>query len=208
MVRIKNADCIRFSTQRQGSILPSLAKIINEGETGAKKTETKSTSKKKSKSSLPDSKEPLIVLEDNKYILNEAAAEALGVSPDDRIDIKYEKQGKLLKPVIGSNEAFGTKGGNKLTNSLTVSCRGKANETLSEYGSQFTLVPHAHKDGLFMLIGDKTPEEPQSTDDKIDTSKVDEEPSEDIPLDIQLANMIQDDSVEEDTITSFDFTLK
>ena len=59
-----------------------------------------------------------------------------------------------------------------------------------------------------MLIGDKTPEEPQSTDDKIDTSKVDEEPSEDIPLDIQLANMIQDDSVEEDTITSFDFTLK
>ena len=40
------------------------------------------------------------------------------------------------------------------------------------------------------------------------TSKVDEEPSEDIPLDIQLANMIQDDSVEEDTITSFDFTLK
>ena len=110
--------------------------------------------------------------------------------------------------MIGSNEAFGTKGGNKLTNSLTVSCRGKANETLSEYGSQFTLVPHAHKDGLFMLIGDKTPEEPQSTDDKIDTSNVDEEPSEDIPLDIQLANMIQDDSVEEDTITSFDFTLK
>ena len=170
----------------------------------------KSTSKKKDLStSLPsDSKEPLIVLEDNKYILNEAAAEALGVSPDDRIDIKYEKQGKLLKPVIGSNEAFGTKGGNKLTNSLTVSCRGKANETLSEYGSQFTLIPHAHKDGLFMLIGDSMPEESEVVDDKIDVNEVDEEPSEDIPLDIQLANMVQDDSVEEDTITKFDFTLK
>ena len=195
MVRIKMLIVFDFDPET-GEYTPVSREIINEGETGAKKTETKSTSKKKSKSSLPDSKEPLIVLEDNKYILNEAAAEALGVSPDDRIDIKYEKQGKLLK------------GGNKLTNSLTVSCRGKANETLSEYGSQFTLVPHAHKDGLFMLIGDKTPEEPQSTDDKIDTSKVDEEPSEDIPLDIQLANMIQDDSVEEDTITSFDFTLK
>lgn len=207
MVRIKMLIVFDFDPET-GEYTPVSREIINEGETGAKKVETKSTSKKKSKSSLPDSKEPLIVLEDNKYILNEAAAEALGVSPDDRIDIKYEKQGKLLKPVIGSNEAFGTKGGNRLTNSLTVSCRGKANETLSEYGSQFTLVPHAHKDGLFMLIGDKTPEEPQSTDDKIDTSKVDEEPSEDIPLDIQLANMIQDDSVEEDTITSFDFTLK
>ena len=181
---------------------------MNEGETGAKKTKAETPKKGKGKSTLPDSKEPLIVLEDNKYILNEAAAEALGVSPDDRIDIKYEKHGKLLKPVIGSNEAFGTKGGNKLTNSLTVSCRGKANETLSEYGSQFTLIPHAHKDGLFMLIGDSMPEESEVVDDKIDVNEVDEEPSEDIPLDIQLANMVQDDSVEEDTITKFDFTLK
>lgn len=207
MVRIKMLIVFDFDPET-GEYTPVSREIINEGETGAKKVETKSTSKKKSKSSLPDSKEPLIVLEDNKYILNEAAAEALGVSPDDRIDIKYEKHGKLLKPVIGSNEAFGTKGGNKLTNSLTVSCRGKANETLSEYGSQFTLIPHAHKDGLFMLIGDSMPEESEVVDDKIDVNEVDEEPSEDIPLDIQLANMVQDDSVEEDTITKFDFTLK
>ena len=207
MVRIKMLIVFDFDPET-GEYTPVSREIINEGETGAKKVETKSTSKKKSKSSLPDSKEPLIVLEDNKYILNEAAAEALGVSPDDRIDIKYEKQGKLLKPVIGSNEAFGTKGGNKLTNSLTVSCRGKANETLSEYGSQFTLIPHAHKDGLFMLIGDSMPEESEVVDDKIDVNEVDEEPSEDIPLDIQLANMVQDDSVEEDTKTKFDFTLK
>lgn len=207
MVRIKMLIVFDFDPET-GEYTPVSREILNEGETGAKKTKTETPKKSKGKSALPDSKEPLIVLEDNKYILNEAAAEALGVSPDDRIDIKYEKHGKLLKPVIGSNEAFGTKGGNKLTNSLTVSCRGKANETLSEYGSQFTLAPHAHKDGLFMLIGDKMPEESEVVDDKIDVNEVDEEPSEDIPLDIQLANMVQDDSVEEDTITKFDFTLK
>lgn len=205
MVRIKMLIVFDFDPET-GEYTPVSREILNEGETGTKKT--KAPKKGKGKSTLPDSKEPLIVLEDNKYILNEAAAEALGVSPDDRIDIKYEKHGKLLKPVIGSNEAFGTKGGNKLTNSLTVSCRGKANETLSEYGSQFTLIPHAHKDGLFMLIGDSMPEESEVVDDKIDVNEVDEEPSEDIPLDIQLANMVQDDSVEEDTITKFDFTLK
>ena len=59
-----------------------------------------------------------------------------------------------------------------------------------------------------MLIGDSMPEESEVVDDKIDVNEVDEEPSEDIPLDIQLANMVQDDSVEEDTITKFDFTLK
>lgn len=207
MVRIKMLIVFDFDPET-GEYTPVSREILNEGETGAKKTKAGTPKKGKGKSTLPDSKEPLIVLEDNKYILNEAAAEALGVSPDDRIDIKYEKHGKLLKPVIGSNEAFGTKGGNKLTNSLTVSCRGKANETLSEYGSQFTLIPHAHKDGLFMLIGDSMPEESEVVDDKIDVNEVDEEPSEDIPLDIQLANMVQDDSVEEDTITKFDFTLK
>ena len=207
MVRIKMLIVFDFDPET-GEYTPVSREILNEGETGAKKTTSETPKKGKGKSTLPDSKEPLIVLEDNKYILNEAAAEALGVSPDDRIDIKYEKHGKLLKPVIGSNEAFGTKGGNKLTNSLTVSCRGKANETLSEYGSQFTLIPHAHKDGLFMLIGDSMPEESEVVDDKIDVNEVDEEPSEDIPLDIQLANMVQDDSVEEDTITKFDFTLK
>lgn len=207
MVRIKMLITFDFDPET-GEYTPVSREILNEGETSAKKTKTDTQKKGKGKSTMSDSKEPIIVLEDNKYILNEAAAEALGVSPEDRIDIKYEKQGKLLKPVIGSNEAFGTKGGNKLTNSLTVSCRGKANEALNEYGSRFTLAPHAHKDGLFMLIGDKMMDEPDIIDDKIDVNEVDEEPSEDIPLDIQLANMLQDESIEEDTITKFDFTLK
>ena len=61
-----------------GEYTPVSREIINEGETGAKKTETKSTSKKKSKSSLPDSKEPLIVLEDNKDIQVDDVIESYG----------------------------------------------------------------------------------------------------------------------------------
>lgn len=206
MVRIKMLLVFDFDPET-GEYTPVSREIINEGEAGAKKAAKETTAKRsKSKSKLPESSEPLIILEDNKYILNDAAAEALCVEPDDRIDIKYEKQGKLLKPVIGSNEVFGTKGGNKLTQSLTVSCRGKANETLSAYGSQFKLVPHPNRGGLFFLVGDKAQAEPEVADEKIDLSEIDNEPNEDIPLDVELANMVADDSVEEDTITKFDFT--
>lgn len=206
MVRIKMLIVFDFDPET-GEYTPVSREIINEGETGAKKTAKETTVKKsKSKSKLPESGEPLIVLEDNKYILNDAAAEALCVTPDDRIDIKYEKQGKLLKPVIGSNEVFGTKSGNKLTQSLTVSCRGKANETLSEYGTQFKLVPHPNKGGLYFLVGDKAQAEPVIEDEKINLDGIEDEPSEDLPLDVQLANMVQDDSIEEDTIQKFDFT--
>lgn len=202
MVRIKMLLTFDFDPET-GEYTPVSREIIEEGST--KKAEPKTTSKKKSKSSLPESDEPLIVLEDNKYILNQAAVDLLGATPEDRIDIKYEKQGKLLKPVIGINEAFGTKGGNKLTNSLTVSCRGKANETLSEYGSRFTLTPHANKDGLFMMIGDKVIAEPEACEE-INVDSIDDEPKEDIPLDINLEDMVQD-KLEGDTITKFDFTL-
>lgn len=206
MIRIKMLLTFDFNPET-GEYTPVSREIINEGETSAKKADNKSTSKKKSKSALPESDEPLVVLEDNKYILNQAAADLLGASPEDRIDIKYEKKGKLLKPVIGINEAFGTKGGNKLTNSLTVSCRGKANEALGAYGSKFTLVPHASKEGLFMMIGDSMPSEPEVLSDEINIDEIDDEPKEDIPLDIELANMVQDKSLEGDTITKFDFTL-
>ena len=72
-----------------------------------------------------ESSEPKLILESNKYQLTQAAVELMGVEPDDKIDIKYEKQGKNITPVIGSDETFGTKQGNKLTKSFTVACRGR-----------------------------------------------------------------------------------
>ena len=148
---------------------------------------------------------PAIILEDNKYCLNQEAADVLGVVPEDRLEIKYERKGKTRTPVIGSNEAFGTKGGNKLTQSLTVSCRGKANDMLAEFGTKFTLVPHPSSDKLFILEGDKPAPTPNETKEiKID---IEDEPVDDLPLDIQLADMLADD-VDKNEISEFDYTLK
>lgn len=58
-----------------------------------------------------ESPEPQLILEDNKYCLNTAAVELMGLTSDDKLDIKYEKNGSTMVPVIGTDEAFGTKGG-------------------------------------------------------------------------------------------------
>lgn len=92
---------------------------------------------------------PKLVLEENKYCLNQAAANLMGIAPGDKIDIKYEKIDKSIVPIIGSDSVFGTRGGNKLTQSLTVACRGSKNQELSKYGTEFTII--SHKDGLFIL---------------------------------------------------------
>lgn len=89
--------------------------------------EVKSTKvvKKTSKTKKEESTEPLLTLEENKYYLTPAAIELMQVEPGDKLDIKYEKQGRNSIPVIGSDEVWGTKSGNKLNKSLTVACRGR-----------------------------------------------------------------------------------
>lgn len=83
-------------------------------------------SKKASKKTKKEeSIEPELTLEDNKYCLNSAAIELMDVTPNNKLDIKYEKNGNTMVPVIGTDEAFGTKGGNKLTKSNTVAYRGR-----------------------------------------------------------------------------------
>ena len=76
--------------------------VINEDLPKAKKT----SSTKKATKKADDDPEPKITLEDNKYSLNTAALELLGVEADDRIDIKFEKRGKVRIPVIGNNVSF------------------------------------------------------------------------------------------------------
>ena len=98
--------------------------------------------------------EPLITLDSNKLILTTGAVDMMNICPDCRVDIKYKKKDKVSVPVIGTDTAFGTKGGNKLTKTNTVSFRGSANEKLAEYGSVFKLEP-SEDEGIFYLIGDK-----------------------------------------------------
>ena len=112
-----------------------------------------------------DTAEPQIILDANKYILNQAAANLMGVKWEDRLDIKYQKVQGVIYPVIGTDETFGTKTGNKITKTLTVSCRGKANEMLARYGRIFTVSEMKGEKGLFVLIGDNPPVE---ADDIVD----------------------------------------
>lgn len=163
----------------------------------------KKSTTKKSVSKVDTDTTPKLTLETSKYILTQAAADLLGVQPDDRIDIKYEKQGKRMVPIIGSNEAFGTKAGNKLTKSLTVSCRGKANEELSQYGTIFTITAHPIKEGLFILNGDKIIPE-QQVDDTVEIK----EDQSDVDLDSELDDLLAEDSTDNITeITNFDFNI-
>ena len=159
-------------------------------ETGeVKEVKAKKTTSKKKKEE--ESSEPQLILEDNKYCLNTAAVELLGVEPDDRLCIKYKKIGKTAVPVIGTEEVFKTKGGNKLTKTNTVSCRGKANEELATYGTIFTLSENPDGSGTFILTGDKAPETPVVHDEAVDTE------DEDIRKDLEeIGDSISTDSEE------------
>ena len=58
-----------------------------------------------------DDKEPKLYLEDNKCRLNSKAISLMGISPGDKLDIKYDDGKNGSVPIIGTDEAFGTKGG-------------------------------------------------------------------------------------------------
>lgn len=103
---------------------------------------------------VEENQDPLITLDSNKLILTTGALQMMNICADCRLDIKYKKRDRISVPVIGTDEAFGTKGGNKLTKTNTISFRGSANEKLSEYGTVFTIEPSEDED-IFYLIGDK-----------------------------------------------------
>lgn len=124
-----------------------------------KKPSTRKSSSKKKDSEVDDTNpNPLLILEENKYILNKAAVEALGVEPGDKVDIIQQKLNKKECLVIGAAETFGTQSGNKLTQKNAVSYRGKNNQNLAEHGNEFTFTPHPKIDGLFILTGNREPE--------------------------------------------------
>ena len=159
--------------------------------------------RKTSKVKKEESSEPILTLEDNKYCLTQAAADLMGVEPDCKLDIKYEKRGKETVPVIGSDDVWGTKGGNKLTKSLTVACRGSKNEELSKFGQEFTLVPHEKKDGLFILQNGTAKVE---IDDEVEDLQ-DLEEAISIPVDVDLQDLIDDSDANVKEVSSSMFQL-
>ena len=169
---------------------------------GQSYTEKKKKPRKAKESDEPAivDNEPTIYLEEKKYTLNQAAADLLEVAWEDRIDIKYQKIEGVTFPVIGKDETFGTKGGNKLTKNLSVMFRGKANERLASYGQKFTLSRMVGNDGLFVLIGDKEETTDQIKDENIVIDMEDEKIDLGISTGLDLV-----DSTEK--IDEFDFEL-
>lgn len=159
--------------------------------------------RKTSKSKKEESFEPLLILEDNKYCLTQAAVDLMGVEPNCKLDIKYEKRGKETVPIIGSDEVWGTKSGNKLTKSLTVACRGSKNQELSKFGKEFTLIPHDKKEGLFILQNESTKIE---IDDEIEDLQ-DLEEAISLPVDVDLQDLIDDSDADIKEVNSSMFQL-
>ena len=164
-------------------------------DTKATKSATK-TSTKASAAQVDANQDPIITLDSNKLILTQGAVDLLQVCADCRVDIKYKKKDKKAVPIIGTDAAFGTKSGNKLTKSNTVSYRGAANEKLSAYGTTFKLEPTEDK-GIYYLVGDKIQEENSVPDEIIDIEN---------ELDIESLDNINIDEDDKD-LEKFDFNL-
>lgn len=74
-------------------------------------TATKTTRTSKASSKIDNNPDPIVTLDSNKLILTQGAIDLLQICEDCRIDIKYEKKDKKAVPIIGTDSAFGTKGG-------------------------------------------------------------------------------------------------
>ena len=156
---------------------------------------SKSSTTKRSASKVDDNPEPLITLEANKLVLTQGAVDALNPCEDCRIDIKYKKKDKKLVPVIGTDAAFGTKAGNKLTKTNTVSYRGAANDKLSAFGTVFRLEP-TEEDGIFYMVGDKNPKEPEAPKELVD-----------IESELEVPSLEDLDNADDKDLGNFDFKL-
>jgi hypothetical protein len=156
---------------------------------------SKSSTAKKTTSKVDENPEPLITLEANKLVLTTGAVEALNPCEDCRIDIKYKKKDKKLVPVIGTDAAFGTKAGNKLTKTNTVSYRGAANDKLAAYGTVFRLEP-TEEEGIFYMIGDKNPKEPEAPKELVD-----------IESELEVPSLEDLDNADDKDLGNFDFKL-
>ena len=185
--------------EETGEILTDTRELKDDS---VKKPSTRKSSSKKKDPEVDDSNpNPLLILEENKYILNKAAVEALGVEPGDKVDIKQQKLNKKECLVIGAAETFGTQSGNKLTQKNAVSYRGKNNQNLAEHGNEFTFTPHPKIEGLFILTGNQ---EPEIKEDVV--PEAEDIASED-ELDDEMASLIDgnaDDTEISDTDFNFD----
>lgn len=111
----------------------------------------KPVKKKSTNNKIEENPEPIVTLADNKLSLTTGAMDLLKIATDSKVAVKYSKEGK---PIIGSDEAFGTKTGNRVTKSNTISFKGDKYDRLAAFGTEFKL-ESTDKEGIFLMVNNK-----------------------------------------------------
>lgn len=145
MLEINSAKLIiELVDQETGEIITREA-TLGDFKEPVKKTTTTRTRKPKT----DDEPTPMIHVLEGKWQLNTKAIELCGFEPEQKIDIKFEKKGRQITPVMCVDD----KNGNRLTKTYTVSCRGQKRDNLLQYGDTFEVIPYEDREGYFKLIG-------------------------------------------------------
>jgi hypothetical protein len=139
-----------------------------------KKSTSTGTRTRKPKDEDPNPKATLL---EGKIQLNNAAMQLTGWEAEDKIDIRFEKKGKQITPIMLQDLAKG----NRLTKTNTISCRGSKHDNLAEYGTIFEVVPYDDKEGWFKLLGDA----PQKEDDTVEIPEEISNPEEEVDVDTE-----------------------
>lgn len=82
--------------------------------------EVKKTTTRTRKPKDDGSTTPQVILLEGKVQLNQRAQELTGWEPEMKIDIQFEKKGRITTPIMMPKDS-----GNRLTKTFTVSCRGR-----------------------------------------------------------------------------------
>ena len=93
-----------------------------------------------------------------------------------KIDVKFEKKGRIVTPVLCQD----SKTGNRLTKTYTISFRGSRHDNLAEHGDIFELIPYPDKEGYFKLKGNA----PEKEDDIVEIPEEITDPEEISDIDI------------------------
>lgn len=123
--------------------------ITREATLGDFKEVTKKATTTRTRKPKDDDPVAKITLLEGKWQMNHACVELTGFEPEMKLDIKFEKKGRITTPVLCEDE----KSGNRLTKTYTVSCRGSKHDNLAEYGDIFIVEPYEGKEGYFKLKG-------------------------------------------------------
>lgn len=142
---VKQTLYTQWVDQSTGELFEETREFLDDSIKIPKKTSTRSSSKK----SKDTDTDPKIYLEDNKFRLNSKAIELTGFDPEQKINVLFEKKGRVTTPVLCEDE----KNGNRLTKTFTVSCRGSRHDNLAEFGDVFEVIPYEGKEGYFKLKG-------------------------------------------------------